>query len=152
MDREAYSLAKTNWEVTSLRAQLVKNPPAMQESPVWCLGREDPLEKGEANLSSMLGFPCGAAGKKLGKHSICFWHNSWGESQSKRNRDKGLKEKTLGGVWIPDSLSARPRCVLVISELPEPPNTDSFLPKLVWLGFQSLFTQREKPHSYSDFK
>ena len=26
-------------------AQLVKNQPAMQESLVWFLGREDPLEK-----------------------------------------------------------------------------------------------------------
>ena len=30
----------------SLIAQLVKNPPAMQETPVQFLGREDPLEKG----------------------------------------------------------------------------------------------------------
>ena len=30
----------------SLIAQLVKNPPAMQETPVQYLGREDPLEKG----------------------------------------------------------------------------------------------------------
>ena len=30
----------------SLVAQLVKNPPAMQETPVWFLGREDPLQKG----------------------------------------------------------------------------------------------------------
>ena len=30
----------------SLVAQLVKNPPAMQETPVWILGGEDPLEKG----------------------------------------------------------------------------------------------------------
>ena len=29
-----------------LIAQLVKNPPAMQETPVRFLGREDPLEKG----------------------------------------------------------------------------------------------------------
>ena len=27
-------------------AQLVKNPPVMQEIPVQFLGREDPLEKG----------------------------------------------------------------------------------------------------------
>ena len=32
--------------VGSLVAQLVKNPPAMQEAPVGFLGREDPLEKG----------------------------------------------------------------------------------------------------------
>ena len=30
----------------SLMAQLVKNPPAMQETPVQFLGREDSLEKG----------------------------------------------------------------------------------------------------------
>ena len=30
----------------SLVAQLVKNPPAMQETPVQFLGRKDPLEKG----------------------------------------------------------------------------------------------------------
>ena len=29
-----------------LIAQLVKNPPAMQETPVQFLGQEDPLEKG----------------------------------------------------------------------------------------------------------
>ena len=27
-------------------AQLVKNPPALQETPVQFLGQEDPLEKG----------------------------------------------------------------------------------------------------------
>ena len=30
----------------SLIAQLVKNPPTMQENPVWFLGQEEPLEKG----------------------------------------------------------------------------------------------------------
>ena len=30
----------------SLVAQIVKNPPAMQETPVQFLGQEDPLEKG----------------------------------------------------------------------------------------------------------
>ena len=29
----------------SLVAQLVKNPPAMQETQVWSLGWEDPLER-----------------------------------------------------------------------------------------------------------
>ena len=32
--------------LTSLIAQLVKNVPAMQETPVRFLGQEDPLEKG----------------------------------------------------------------------------------------------------------
>ena len=38
----------------SLVAQLVKNPPAMQETWVRSLGCEDPLEKGKATQSSIL--------------------------------------------------------------------------------------------------
>ena len=38
----------------SLMAQLVKNPPAMQETWVWSLGWEDPLEKGTVAHSSLL--------------------------------------------------------------------------------------------------
>ena len=38
----------------SLVAQLVKNLPAMQETWVWSLGWEDPLEKGKATHSSIL--------------------------------------------------------------------------------------------------
>ena len=39
---------------TSLVAQLEKNPPAMQETPVRSLGWEDPLEKGKVIHSSIL--------------------------------------------------------------------------------------------------
>ena len=35
-------------------AQMVKNPSAVQETQVQSLGREDPLEKGMATLSSIL--------------------------------------------------------------------------------------------------
>ena len=38
----------------SLVAQLVKNPPAMQETQLRSLGWEDPLEKGKATHSSIL--------------------------------------------------------------------------------------------------
>ena len=41
----------------SLVAQLVKNPPVMQETRVRFLGGEDPLEKGQATHSSILGLP-----------------------------------------------------------------------------------------------
>ena len=44
----------------SLIAQLVKNPSAVQETPVQLPGREDPLE-------ILLGFPCVSAGKE----SVC---------------------------------------------------------------------------------
>ena len=41
---ELYLINKTMW--ASLVAQVVKNPPVMQETPVQFLGQEDPLEKG----------------------------------------------------------------------------------------------------------
>ena len=42
--------------LASLMAQMVKNPPAMQETWVQSLGWEDPLEKGMAIHSSILFF------------------------------------------------------------------------------------------------
>ena len=39
---------------TSLVAQLVKNPPAVEETPVPFLGQEDPLEEGMATHSTIL--------------------------------------------------------------------------------------------------
>ena len=39
---------------TSLVAQMVNNLPAMQETQVWSLGQEDPLEKGMATHSIIL--------------------------------------------------------------------------------------------------
>ena len=38
----------------SLMDQAVKNPPAMQETRVWSLGWEDPLEKEMATHSSII--------------------------------------------------------------------------------------------------
>ena len=48
----------------SLIARLIKNLPAMQETPVRFLGHEDPLEKGCATHSSILGLSYGSAGKE----------------------------------------------------------------------------------------
>ena len=45
-------LLQYSW--ASLGAQLVKNPPAMQEAWIRSLGWEDPLEKGKATHSSIL--------------------------------------------------------------------------------------------------
>ena len=41
----------------SLIAQLVKNPPGMQETLVQFLGWEEPLEKGQATHSRIVGLP-----------------------------------------------------------------------------------------------
>ena len=46
--------AVTQEDGSSLIAQLLKNPPAMHETSVWFLGREDALEKGKATHSSTL--------------------------------------------------------------------------------------------------
>ena len=40
--------------MSSLVAQMVKNPPAMQESWFWSLVWEDPLKDGMTSLSSIL--------------------------------------------------------------------------------------------------
>ena len=48
----------------SLIALLVKNPPAMQETPVWFLGLEDPQIRDRLPTAVFLGFPCGLAGKE----------------------------------------------------------------------------------------
>ena len=42
---------------TSLVAQLVKNPPEVQETLVRFLGQENPPKKGQATHSSILGLP-----------------------------------------------------------------------------------------------
>ena len=48
----------------SLITQLVKNPPAMQEAPVWFLGWEDLWKKDRWLIPVFLGFHCGSAGKE----------------------------------------------------------------------------------------
>ena len=50
--------------LASLVAQLIKNPPAMQETPVRFLGQEDPLERDRLPTPVFLGFPSGSAGKE----------------------------------------------------------------------------------------
>ena len=57
---EEHSIPSQN----SLIAQLVKNLPAMQETLVRFLGRKDPLEKGQATHSSILGLPWWLAGNE----------------------------------------------------------------------------------------
>jgi len=42
------------YSMASLVTQMVKNPPAVQETWVWSLGWEDPLEEGRATHSSIL--------------------------------------------------------------------------------------------------
>ena len=48
----------------SLVAQLVKNPPAIQETLILFVGWEDPWRRDGLPTSIFLGFPCGSAGKE----------------------------------------------------------------------------------------
>ena len=57
-------------------AQMVKNPPAMQETPVLSLGQEDPLEKGMATPSCTLA-----------------WRNPWTEEPG---RPQSLGSQSVG--------------------------------------------------------
>ena len=54
----------------SLVAQLVKNPPAMQETWVWSLGWEDPLEKGKSTYSSILAWRMPWTVKSMGSQRV----------------------------------------------------------------------------------
>ena len=72
----------------SLVAQLVKNLPAMQETWVWSLGGEDPLEKEMATHSSTLAWktpgmekPGGLQSMELQRvgHRYCYVYITWGK-------------------------------------------------------------------------
>ena len=56
--------------MASLIAQLVKNLPAMQETPVQFLGWEDPLEKGKAIHSSIQAWGIRCPIQSLGSQRI----------------------------------------------------------------------------------
>ena len=45
-------------------AQIVKNPPAMQETPIRFLGWEVPWRRDRLPTAVFLGFPCGSVGKE----------------------------------------------------------------------------------------
>ena len=62
-----------NMDMGFLAAQMVKNPPAMQETRVRSLGWEDPLEKGMATHSSILAW------------RIPWTYSPWGHKGSDTN-------------------------------------------------------------------
>ena len=57
LEDEAFFFFFPLFEGVSMVAQPVKNLPAMWETWVRSLGSEDPLEKGRATHSSILGLP-----------------------------------------------------------------------------------------------
>ena len=71
---------------TSLIAQLVKNPPAMQETQVQFLSREDPLKRDKLPTPGFTGFPGDSAGKESACNagdmgSIPGWGRSLGQKE-----------------------------------------------------------------------
>ena len=65
------------WNVSaSLKDQMVKNPPAMQEMQVRSLGQEAPLEKGMATHSSILAWRIPRREEPGGLQSV-GWQKSW---------------------------------------------------------------------------
>ena len=62
----------------SLVAQLVKNLPAMQETPVRFLGQEDPLEEGMAAYSSILAWrvPMDRGAWRATVHGVAEWNTT----------------------------------------------------------------------------
>ena len=58
-------ISVVTYNLASLIAQLVKNLPAIQETPVQFLGGEDPLDKGWATHSSILGLPLWLSWKRI---------------------------------------------------------------------------------------
>ena len=88
----------------SLIAQLVKNPPAVQETSVLFLGREDLLERDRLPTPLFLGFPSGSAGKESacsvgGLGSILGLGRSPGEGQVYLLQYSGLENSTDRGAW-----------------------------------------------------
>ena len=88
----------------SLVAQMVKNLPAMQETWVWSLGLEDPLEKEKATDSSTLA-----------------WRIAWTEEPG------GLQSMGLQRVrrdWATEpAWACSSRCLDLFSTLPSVPST-----------------------------
>ena len=88
----------------SLIAQLVKNLPAIQETPVQFLGKEDPLERNMLPNPVFLGFPFGSAAKESacnmgGLDSIPGLGRSPGEGKGYPLQYSGLGE--FQGLYSP---------------------------------------------------
>ena len=74
----------------SLIAQLVKNPLAMQETPVQFLGQEDPVEEEMATHSSILRLPWGFPDSSTGKESTCNARDPSSVPKSRRSPGEGI--------------------------------------------------------------
>ena len=106
---QKWTVQEDKWN--SLAAQLVKNLPAMQETWVWSLGWEDPLEKEMAIHSSILAW-------KIPWTESLAGYSPWNlKSQTrfsnpspKREHMLTKQEILLGrGAWVESSRAGKPR-------------------------------------------
>ena len=81
-DRPYFQLLSHEWEEGSRGSGYIKNLLAMQETWVWSLGWEDPLEKGMATCSSILTWripwteePGGL--QSIGWQRVRIWLSGW---------------------------------------------------------------------------
>ena len=86
------------WVFQVATAQLVKNLPSMQETPVWSLGWEDPLED-RLPTPVFLGFPGGSAGNV---HGVAKSQRDWVTFS--------LTGQFEAHFRFPQKWSLRPRC------------------------------------------
>ena len=124
----------------SLIAQLVKNPPAMQETLVQFLGPEDPQRRDRLPTPLFLGVPCGSASKEsacnvgdlgsipgLGRSpgevkgyplqysglENSTVHSSWGRKESKTTRRLSCQHFTLSYILLTFFLHVQVRKILL---------------------------------------
>ena len=69
---------------TSLMAQLVKNPPAMQETPIWFLGWEDPMGIGYPLQSSWASLMAQMVKNLSAIQETWVWSMGWEEPLEER--------------------------------------------------------------------
>ena len=80
----------------SLVAQMVKTPPAVQETLVWFLGWEVPLEKGWTSYSSILWFPLVA---QMVKNPPAMWETGAWSLGWKDSLEEGLATHSSILTW-----------------------------------------------------
>ena len=93
----------------SLVTQTVKNLPAMQETQVWCLGQEDPLEKGMATTPVFL------PGELHGQKSVAGY-SPWGCKELDMNEQLTLSLSKVKYFRVCSSLSGS-WLLLLLSEI-----------------------------------
>ena len=83
---------------------MVKNPPAMQETPVQFLGQEDPWRRDRLPTPVFMGFPGGSGGKESAHNvgdlgSIPWLGRSPGRGQGNLSQYSCLENPHGRGAW-----------------------------------------------------